>query len=1081
MRHLFAVFARNTVFANILLWIIFAAGALAVMNMIRETFPEFSLDMITIKVPWPGADPEEVEEGICRKIEEAIEGIEGIKQYNTIASENVGMAYVEVHEDYDLDYVKDRVRNAVEAISTFPQDAERPITEEVLLRNEVTMISLSGKGMTERDLKEWAETIKEEIRNLPDVSQVMVIGTRDYEIGIEVSEERLREYGLSFAQVAGLVRANSLNLSGGVMRTQGEEIRLRTVGRNYTAEDFAKIVLLARPNGDSITLDRVADIRDAFVEDQVISTFNGQPVVTVIVLKTQDEDTLAIDRAVRAYLEEKRLRLPEGVEMKAWGGNVDILQARISLLTDNGMIGLALVFVLLWLFLDIRLSFWAGMGMPISVAGALAIMWAIGATLNMISLFGLIMMLGIIVDDAIVVGEAIYVARRRGLPPLQAAVEGVVEVGLPVVGAVTTTIVAFLPLMFVGGIMGKFISILPVVVISSLAISLLECLFLLPAHLSHLPDFNVKEEVHHPIRHLGRGFHRLTNGGLEWFVARVYSPFIARALHYRYVSIAMAIAVLFATMGYMQSGRIKFIVFPPIDGNRGMANIEFPNGTPLEVTKEAVERLEAGLNRLAAKTKTLTGAPLVKHVYSTVGVQSSEAGPGQRGSNVGGVQVEFLEAEYRGIYREKLLMAWEKETGPIPGAVALTFSGGGHGPPGAPIEIWLQGHDLDAILAASAELKEALSGFEGLYQIQDDFRFGKNEFKLRLKPEATSLGLTVADLAGQIQAGYFGEQALRLQRGRDDIRVRVRYPERERSKMDEFAQVRIRTPQGYEVPLLSVADITYGPGLASIQRTDGLRRVSVTAEMDLTVANPSEIMAELESSFFPRLKSRFSNVRVSLQGEKKKRNESLGSLFVTYPLALLGIYVIVATIFRSYLQPLVIMVTVPFGIIGAILGHALMGYQLSMMSFFGMVALSGVVVNDAIVLIECINTLLSEGTPFVEAIRRGGERRFRAIFLTTVTTVGGLAPLMMEKDLQAQFLIPMAISMAAGVAFATLLTLVLIPCLLVALNDGRRVVYWLRYRQMPEPEVVEPARTRNVDWRLEGAAPVSEPVESAAG
>ncbi len=1065
MKSLVASFARNTVFANILLAIILLAGGMAVFSMVREAFPEVPLDLLSVTVPWPGADPEEVEEGICRKIEEAIEGIDGIKEINTMSREHVGVAQIEVHEDYDLNAVKERVRNVVEAISTFPVDAEKPVLEEVLFRDEVMMISLGAEEMDERQLKEWAEQIKEEIRSLPEVSQVQVLGVRDYEIAIEVSEEQLRQYGLSFNQVAQIVRGNSINLSGGTMRTEGEEIRLRTLGRRYTASEFADIVVLARPGGDVVTLDRIATIRDDFTEDRVIALFNGEPVVTVMVLKTTEEDTLAIDKAVRAYLAEREKLLPAGVHAHIWGGHVDILRARIRLLTRNGLIGLTLVFILLWLFLDIRLSFWAGMGMPISVAGALAIMWGMGATINMISLFGLIMVLGVIVDDAIVVGEAIYVARKNGAAPLLAAVEGVLEVGMPVIAAVTTTIVAFIPLYFVGGMMGKFISVLPLVVISCLLISLVECLILLPAHLNHLPAFEEKDQKGHRVRRLGLGFHRFMNRGLEWVIAHAYHPFVHVALRWRYVCIAIAVAVLLVTKGFMDSGYLKFHVFPKVEGNRATAQVEFPNGTPLHVTKAAIEQIDAAIKRVDKRTPTLTGEPLVQHSFSLVGRKLG----GGLGSHLGSVRLELLDAEARGVFREDVLVDWEQEVGAIPGAVSLTFSGG-RVMGGAPIEVWLQGHQMDSILAAAEEVKAKLATYEGVYQIEHDFRPGKNELKLQLKPEARALGLTVADLARQVYAGYFGEQAIRIQRGRDDIRVRVRYPADERNKVAEFEKVRIRTPQGLEVPLLSVADIAYGPGYATINRTDGMRRVAVTAEIDEARANANEVVNDLNTGFFPSLATTYPEVSVALKGEKKDMAESFGSLFITYPIALLGIFIIVATVFRSYLQPLVIMVTVPFGIIGAIIGHVILGYDLSMMSFFGMVALSGVVVNDAIVLIECINTFIANGTPFAEAIAKGGARRFRAIFLTSVSTVGGLTPLLMEQDRQAQFLIPMAVSLAAGVAFATLLTLLLVPCLLIALNDLRRVAHWLAFREWPSPEEVEPASRRYEQEEDDGQA-----------
>lgn len=580
MRKLLEAFVRNEVFANTFLVVVLVSGLMAARNIVRETFPEFSLDIITVTVPWPGADPEEVEEGICRKLEEAVKGIPGIRQFDTTASESVGTLVVEVSENADVTQVKDRVRNAVDAISTFPVDAEQPITEELLLRREVALIALSGEKANERDLKEWAEQIKDELRRLPGVSQAMVLGGRSYEIGIEVSEEKLREYGLTFSQVASIVRANSLNLSGGVMRTRGEEIRLRTIGRNYVAEDFARIVLLSRPNGDIITLDKVATIRDSFTEDRIASRFNGHPCVSVAVLKTKEEDMLAIDAQIREYVKEKQAVLPPGFFITAWGGTADILRDRISLLLRNGRQGLLLVFVILWLFLGPRLSFWVSMGMPISVAGALAILWATGQTLNMISLFAFIMVLGIVVDDTIVVGEAIYAARKRGEPPLRAAIEGVAEVGLPVLGSVTTTIAAFAPLLAVKGIMGKFIFILPVVVILCLTISMIEALFMFPAHLGHLPDPNQETTSRNPLLRFSNWAHRSCSRGVEAFTRRIYLPVLKTFVAWRYPVLAGFVGILVLSLGLVAGGFVRFFVFAKVDGNVITAIVEFPNGTP---------------------------------------------------------------------------------------------------------------------------------------------------------------------------------------------------------------------------------------------------------------------------------------------------------------------------------------------------------------------------------------------------------------------------------------------------------------------------------------------------------------------
>jgi multidrug efflux pump subunit AcrB len=1061
MKALMTAFAKNTVFANIVLVLIFLAGAMAARSMIRENFPEFSLDMITISVAYPGADPEEVEEGISRKIEEAIEGLEGIKMYTTTSAENNASAVIEVRKGYNISDVLDRVRSKVDSISTFPIDAEKPIITELTLKDPVFLLYLSG-NMSEKLLKEWVESLKDEIQQLPNISQVETFGVRDYEIGIEISEERLREYGLTFNQVSEAIRQSNLNLAGGVIRTRGEEIRVRTMGRKYTGEQLASIVVKATPEGHMITLDRVAQIRDDFMEDPMRAEVNGEPSVLLIISKTPEEDALAISRSMTQFVQKKQQELPPGANLKILYDNTDMLRDRINLLVKNGAIGLSLVFVLLWLFMDIRLSFWAGMGIPVSIAGALMIIWAMGETLNMISLFGLIMVLGIVVDDAIVVGESIFARRQMGVPPLKAAVEGVCEVGMPVVCAVITTIIAFTPLAFVGGIMGKFIAILPTVVIACLAISLVECLILLPAHLSNLPDPNLQKTRNSPFFRATNTLHRWAQDSMEWFINRIYRPLLSRALQWRYISFSTAIAILMLTLGLVLGGLLKFEVFPEVDGFVINANVEFPNGTPQEITEKAVNQIDTALQRLAEKTMTLSNDPLIESRLSFVGLtfgQFPEYGP-----HVGGVQGILLDSAKRGIHSKDLMVAWEKEIGPIPGIKSLTIEGMQQGPPGAPIEVWLQGHDMDHILAAADDLMEQLRKYDGVYQIRSDFSPGKNELRLSLKPEAKGLGLTVEDLARQVYAGYFGEEAVRLQRGRDDIRVRVRYSSDERESLGKLEQVRIRTFHGHEVPLFSVADYHYSPGYSTITRTDGMRRVAVSANVDTNKANANEIFEELNRDFFHQLERRYAGLHVSLQGEQKKMRESFDSLYIGFPLAILGIFIIIATIFRSYAQPFVIMFTIPFGIIGGIIGHLVLGYDLSIMSIFGFVALSGVVVNDAIVLIERINENLAEKMPFSEAIIQGGIRRFRAVILTTLSTVGGLTPLIMETNFQARFLIPMALSLAAGVAFATVLTLVLIPSLLTILNDLRRVAVRIRTGLWATREDVEPSSRRYINY-----------------
>ena len=1060
MKNFIVSFTRNTVFANIVLVMIFISGWMAARSMIRETFPEFSLDMISITVPYPGADPEEIEEGISRKIEEAIEGLEGVKQYTTKSSENVGTAMIEVQENYDINEILDRVRSKIDAVSTFPVDAEKPIINEMLIKDTVMLLCLSG-DMSERRMKEFAENTKDEIRKIPGISQVEIFGNREYEISIEVSEKRLREYGLTFAQVTNAIRRSNLNLAGGTIRSKGEEIRVRTMGRKYTGKEFASIVILAGPGGEIITLDRLAVIKDGFTEDPVNATINGKQSILVIVYKTPEEDALAIAESVQNFVNKKQQQIPEDIIIKTIYDGTDILRARINLLVKNGCIGICLVFILLWIFMDMRLSFWCGMGIPVSIAGGLAILWGIGGTINMISLFGFIMVLGIVVDDAIIVGESIFVHRRKGEGQLKAAAEGVIEVGMPVIAAVMTTIVAFVPLCFIGGIMGKFIAILPKVVMSCLAVSLVECLLLLPAHLSHLPGLSSGNKSRGYLIQKIEYFHNLAGNGLEWFITRIYEPFLGKALYWRYISVCTAIGVLLLTIGFLKSGILKFQVFPEIDGFVITSTVEFPGGTPSEVTKHALNQMEAALLRLSDRTKTLSGDPMLISRLSLLGQTLSEMP--ETGPHFGSVQGILLESEKRGIHSKELLVEWEKETGPIPGVKSITFNGMSAGPPGAPIEVWLQGRNMKNILEAADELMARLKRFNGVYQIRSDFSPGKNEMRLELKPEARTMGITVDDLARQIHAGFYGEEAVRLQRGRDDIRVKVRYTANERSSLSELDQVRIRTPSGYEIPLISVANIRFSPGYSTITRTDGLRRIAISAAVDSNKANANEIFAELSHGFFKHLENKYPGLHVSMQGEKKKMRESFSSLYVGFPLAVLGIFIIIATIFRSYAQPFVIIFTVPFGIIGGIIGHLVMGYDLSLMSIFGMVALTGVVVNDAIVLIERINVNLAKGMPFFYAIQSGGARRFRAIFLTTLSTVGGLAPLILEKDMQAKFMIPMALSLAAGVTFATVLTLLLIPSLLVILNDVRCLCHKIIFGNWPVRETVEPARNRYID------------------
>ncbi|MCP4756421.1 MAG: efflux RND transporter permease subunit [Proteobacteria bacterium] len=1069
MKKLLTALVGNTVLANILLIMALFAGLAAALSMVREEMPNVLFDEIEIVVAYPGADPAEIEEGISRKIEEAVDGMEGVKSYRTIAEENRGLAVIEINEKYDSREVFDRVRSKIDGISSFPLEAEKPIVTLPVHSEAVMAVYLSG-DMSEKALKEWAYTVKDEILQLPDISQVEMAGTREYEINVEVSEQRLQAYGISLSQVADAIRRSNLNRSGGLIRTDAEEIRVRTEGRKYTGEELAKIIVLATLQGESVALGQLASIRDGFSELAVKSKVNGQPAVLLNVFKTTIEDTIRMSESVHDYLERKKHSLPPGAEIGILFDNSDSIRQQINILTKNGAIGLILVFVLLWLFLSGRLSFWTGTGILVSLVGGLAAVWMAGGTLNVISIFGFIMILGIVADDAIVVGEAIAWHRKKGASPLKAAVDGISEVGMPVIAAVLTTITAFLPLLFIEGMMGKIIRVLPMVVIACLLVSLVESFVLLPAHLSHLPDPNRVEKRSQRWRRWPAALPALMSEGLERFSRGVYRPILEKALIWRYVFFSLTIAFFLISLGLIQGNLVKFEMLPKRDGVYMTATIEFPAGTSLETTENAVRELENALLRVSEKASTQSGDPLVRNVLCLNGQQPGDdpGDMGAVGSHLGGLQVWLLESEKRGIHIQKLIRKWQKEVGTLHGVKSLAFSGIAMGPPGKPIEIGVDGQHLEDMQAAANDVMDRLRQFEGVFDVQSDLAPGKNEIRFRLKPEARGLGLTVEDLANQVNAAYYGQEALRIQRGRNEIKIRVRYTADERSRISSLDGFKVRTQQGYEVPLGAVAEIRYGPGVSSITRMDGRRRIKVSADVDTAVVHSNEIIDELTQGFFRTLENRYPGVHIVLDGEAAESETAFDSLYVAFPLAVIGIFMLIATLFRSYLQPLIIMFTLPFGLIGAIWGHFILGWDMTMIGLFGMVGLAGIVVNDAIVLMERINANLAEGLPFMEAVLNGGVRRFRAVFLTTVTTVGGLVPLIMEKDLYAQFIIPMAITIVSGVIFATVLTLILIPSLLVILNDFRLLFHWIKTGLWTSREEVEPARYRKSDWGERG-------------
>ncbi len=1043
-------FLKNPVLANILMLLILIGGTISGSFMIREIFPEFSLDKISVSVAYPGADPEEVEEGICLKLEEALNGIEGIKEITITAQEGVGSATIECQDGVDVSKVKDNVETEVNSITTFPKDSEPPIIKELTIRKQVLFIALWG-DLPERQLKSTAKGLEQEILALDGISQVDLLGIREDEISIEIPEEILRKYNITFSGVANSVSKNGMNLPAGIIRNGSEDIRLRVIGRKYNAKSYQDIPVITKKDGTIITLGKIAKIKDTFNEDnESILRFNGKPCVMIAIYKTGKEDSIQITKTIESFLKGKRKIISPKLHLTECFDLSRIINDRLQMLIDNGIIGLILVILILWLFLDIRLSFWVAMGIPISIAGALIIMSFFGCSMNMITMFGLIMVLGLIVDDAIVVGESIYSKRIAGDSCNDAAVNGTAEVALPVVAAVTTTVVAFLPLFFVGGVMGKFIGQIPIPVVAALSVSLIEGLFILPVHLRHLPKNIGKPSFQVPYLSKARLF---VADGLNVVIEKVYGPAIEKILHWRYVALSISISVLLIIAGLVGGSIIKFVFFPKIDDDFIRAKVTLAPGTPLKNTELIANKILDSWNQLSDEYYRKTGKQLTMAAFSMIG--TSAGWKSTPSSNVLEIMVELLPSEERNIYYTKLVDDWQKRVGNIPGAIATKFGNLQHGPGGEPIEVELFSNNQNELIKASDALVAKLNTIDGVFDAQTDYLAGEKEFIISLKPNAYQLGLTLNDLASHVREGFYGNEALRIQRERDDVKVKIRYPKDDRKSIGYFKSLRITTPSGEKVPFLSIANLEIVEGQNVIYRKDRKRVLVVTADVNNNIANAENILSDLKENFLPKLTNKYE-VRYTIEGQSKEKSSTLDALKIGLPLALFGIYFIIASIFRSYIQPIVIMTTIPFGLIGAVIGHFIFGLPLTIMSIFGMVALAGIVVNDAIVLIEGVNERLGNGMPLLTALREGGKRRFRAILLTTLTTFFGLMPLILEKSMQAQVLIPMAISIAFGVLFATVVTLIIIPCMIAILNDIRRILFSIWNLRYPSREEVEP-------------------------
>ena len=1013
--------AGRSVTANLLMLVLLIGGLIMGNNMRKDVFPDFELDLVTISLTYPGASPEEVERGTILAVEEAIQDLEGIKEITATAREGSGTVTIEIIEGENVSQIAQEIKNAVDRITSFPEDVEDPQITVPTRKRYVVSLALYG-DQSEWVLREVAENIRDQLLMDPEISQVELQGVRDYEISIEIPQETLRAYGLTLDEVARTIGRQAIEVPGGAIKTEGGDVLVRVSERRDFGREFGRIPVISSADGTEVLLEDIAVIRDDFAETDQFATFNGKPAIMLEVYRIGDQSPVAVADAVHRKIETINTNLPEGLNLVPQNDRSEIYRQRLNLMVTNGYFGLALVFILLAIFLETRLAFWVSLGIPISFLGALLLLPLIGVTFNMVSMFAFIVTLGIVVDDAIVVGENVYYNRQQGMGWLDAAITGAREISMPVIFSVLTNMVTFMPIFFVPGFMGKVFREIPLVVVTVFFISLIESLFILPAHLGHRK--NVKEKD-------GKGLlgmlHHLQQRFSFFFVRMVhsrYGPFLALVLRWRYVSFSIGLLILMIAFGYVKSGRMGFELFPKIESDYAAVTAILPFGTSVNRTTE-VEKL------LVKKGKEVVekngGAELTEGIYARVNNNEAE------------VRIYLTPPDRRPVSTARVTQLWREATGEIAGLESIKFESDAGGPGrGAAISVELSHRDIKVLEAASSELADALGYFPNTIDIDDGFSPGKQQIDFKVLPEGQSLGLQAADIARQVRQAYYGAEVLRQQRGRNEVKIMVRLPKEQRISEYHLEEMILRTPDGGEVPLQEVVALERGRADTSIERRNGRRVVTVSTDV-APRSQAGQVMEAMVSDILPQLQSHYAGLSYSFEGRQADRKESVQALLRGLMIALIIIYAMLAIPLNSYIQPLIIMLAIPFGLVGAVIGHLIMGYSLSVLSLFGIVALSGVVVNDSLVLIDFANRRRKLGIIAREAVHDAAVHRFRPIMLTTVTTFGGLTPMIFETSRQARFLIPMAISLGYGIVFATVITLVIVPSVYLIIDDLRKL------------------------------------------
>ena len=1036
MEKLIRWFVSNKVVSNLFMVLIIVTGATTIPMLKMEVFPEIDLNIISVSAVYPGATPSDVEEAICIKIEERLQGLDGVKKVTSNASENVGSVNVEIISGEDPSDMLDKIKAEVDAIDSFPENVEKPVCRKIAGANPVISVAVHGE-LDDNSLNQFTEEIKDEIDDLSGITFTSIVADLENEIKINIQESSLRKYNLSFQQIAQSINEWSLNMPSGSIKTEDGEILIRSNSQGYNISDFSKIPLIINPNGSIVYLSDISEITDTFSDKfEMDFQFNGDNANLITVFRVGNQNALDVSATVREYVEKKNLELPRTVKVTAWDDEARILSGRIETIVRNAQQGLILVILVLALFLKPKLAFWVSLGIPISFMGGFWLFGPLDLSINMLSLFTFILVLGIVVDDAIVVGENIALFKERGMNSVDAAVKGAMQVATPVFFAVLTTMVTFSPMLAVEGDIGSIWRIFPLVVISVLIWSLIESLTILPAHLAHSSDKKPRNRTLLFISNKWDLVQEKIIASLSHVTHNVYKPVLLKAVTNPFSALTFAAGIFILTIGIMLSGILKFSFFPAVEDDLAIATIEYPSGTPIDITRRGYTKLEEAAKILEDQLEEeFPDQAIIKNRLSTIGYQpmltKTSRGPGNLdalfvGPNMAEVALELAPSENRTISTEEVVRKWRNIMPDVPGIKELSFKSDLFSS-GDPINIQLSSKYMDDLISAKEELKTQLVRFPGVFDVNDTYNIGKEEISINLLPAAKNYGVSMMMVASQVRQAFYGLEVQTVQRGRNELKVILQYPENDRSSVADLENMMILTPTGSTIPVRQIAQLELGEGIASIERKNRKRSINVTADVDLSITNGNEVIATVMTTIMPKILQKHNSIAYSLEGEQQEQGDNLRSLGKNFLLAMIVVYMLLAIPFKSYFQPLVVMSSIPFGITGAVLGHLFLGLNLSVLSMMGIVALTGVVVNDSLVMVDFINRYRSEGNSIKDAVLEAGPRRFRPIFLTSLTTFVGLIPLILEKSTQAKFMIPMAVSLSFGVLFATAITLLLVP------------------------------------------------------